>query len=199
MGGENDYTDIHIPGIALNPMNDPLSKLTGDQALHVLQRIADGDPDMARTIEIEAKRLLMAVNVDETAEEVFAELDAIDVEDCWDRAGSHRDGYTSPDEAAGEIIEEALQPFVDQAKRYHDLGMLDQERDYCAGIILGLYRYEKESKSEFRNWSADIPTDSAGWILDTWRERNTDKTTRESMDTFIRERCPDWAKYMNRK
>ena len=180
-------------------MNEVLSKLTGSQALHVLQCMAANDPGLARVIEAEAKRLLMAVNVDGTAEEVFDALDAIDVQDCWDRAGPRRDGYTSPDEAAGVIIEEALQPFVDQAKRYHDLGMLDQEQDYCAGIILGLYRYEKESKSEFREWSADIPTDLAGWVLDTWEERNPDKTTRDTMDTFIRERCPDWAKYMNEK
>lgn len=180
-------------------MNEVLSKLTRSQALHVLMRMADKDPDMAKRIETEAKRVLMAVDIYETAAEAFDALDAIDVQNCWDRAGSHQDGYTSPDEAAGEIIEEALLPFVDQAKRYHDLGMLDQERDYCAGILLGLYRYEKESKSEFRNWSADIPTDSAGWILDTWRDRNPDQTTSDTMDTFIRERCPDWAKYMNGK
>jgi len=180
-------------------MNEVLTKLTGDQALHVLKRIAADDADLARKIEAEAKRLLMAVDVDETADEVFDALDAIDVEDCWERAGPHRDGYTAPEEAAVELIEEVLQPFADQGERYHELGMPDQERDYCAGIILGLYRYEKQSKSEFRNWSADMPTDSAGWILATWQERNPDETTRDKMATFIRERCPDWAKNMIRE
>ena len=173
-----------------------IQRLTGSQALHVLMCMAADDPGLARMIEIEAKRLLMAVDVDETADEVFDALDAIDVEDCWDRAGSHRDGYTSPDEAAGELIEDELQSFADQAERYHELGILYQERDYCAGIILGLYRYEKESKSEFKNWSEDLPPDSAGRLRDAWRERNTDTTTRDNMDAFIRERCRDWTKYM---
>ena len=177
-------------------MNEILNKLTTDQALQVLKNMAANDPELARAIEVEAKNLLTKVDIDDIAEEVFASLDSIDIEECWNRAGSHRDGYTSPDEAACEIIEEELQPFSDQAKCYHDLGMLNQEQDYCAGVILGLYRYEKDSHSEFRDWSADIPMDSAGWILDAWRERNADKTTRDTMDTFIRERCPDWAKFM---
>lgn len=179
-------------------MNDILSKLTGEQALQVLERIVADNAGLARKIEAEAKRLLTAVGVDETADEVFDALDAIAVEDCWDRAGRHRDGYTSPEEAAIELIEEELQPFVEQAKRYHELDMREQERDYCAGVILGLYRYERESKSEFRNWSEDLPLDSAGWLLDEWRARTADKAMRGAMDEFIRERCPGWAKNLVR-
>ncbi len=179
-------------------MNDVLSNLTGDQALQVLERIVADDAGLARKIAAEAKRLLAAVDSEDVADEVFDLLDMIAVEDCWDRAGSSRDGYTSPKDAAVELIEEELQPFVEQAKRYHVLDMREQERDYCAGVILGLYRYEKESKSEFRNWSEDLPLDSAGWLRDEWRERNADTVMRVTMDDFIRERCPDWAKQMIR-
>jgi hypothetical protein len=179
-------------------MNELLSKLTGEQALQVLKGMAADDAGLARKIDIEAKRVLVAVEIDEVGEDVFCALDVIDVQDCWDRAGSHSDGYTSPDEAAVELMEEELQPFVDQAKRYHELDMRKQERDYCAGVILGLYRYEKESKSEFRNWSEDLPLDSAGWLRDEWRERNADKAMRDTMDEFIRERCPGWAKNLCR-
>lgn len=51
----------------------------------------------------------------------------VEVHDCWDRAGSSRDGCTSPDEAAVELMEEELQPCFDQMKRYHDLGMRKQK------------------------------------------------------------------------
>jgi len=175
-------------------MNDVLSKLTGTQALHVLERLASRDSGMAEIIADEAKCMLAEVDIDETAEEVFAAFDAIAVEDCWDRSGADRDEYTSPEEAAVELIEEELQPFADQAKRYHELDMREQERDYCAGVILGLYRYEKESKSAFRDWSEDLPLDSAGWLLDEWRKRNTDEAVRHTMDAFFWERCPKWAK-----
>ena len=177
-------------------MNELLSKLTGDQALEVLERLASGDARLAHKIETEAKRVLETVDVDDVAELVFFELDAIDVQDCWDRAGSDRDGYTSPDEAAQELIEEELQPHLDQAQRYHDLGMLEQERDTCAGVVLGLYRYEKESKSEFRNWSEDLPLNAAESLLSEWQERNPDPDAHKIVDAFIRKRCPDWAKML---
>ena len=53
--------------------------------------------------------VLTEIELDKTADEVFVVLDSIDVQDCWDRSGSSREGYTSPDEAATEIIEEELQ------------------------------------------------------------------------------------------
>src|ERR1700730_1846959 len=101
-------------------------------------------------------KVLTEIDLDETAEEVFLILDSIDVQDCWDRSGGTRDGYTSPEDAAAEIIDEELQPFFDQVERYRELGMAEQEAAYCKGVILGIYRYERESKSEFREWSTDI-------------------------------------------
>lgn len=179
-------------------MTELLSKLTGDQALQVLERLAAGDAGLAKKIEAEAKRHLSSVDIEEVADEVFESLDTIDVQDCWDRAESSRDGYTSSEDAALELIEDELQPFVDQAKRYHELDMLEQERHYCEGVILGLYRYEKESKSEFRNWSEDLPLDSADSLFRKWRERNDDAAMREAMAAFVRERCAEWAKHMIR-
>ena len=179
-------------------MKDLLSKLTGEQALNVLQRLAAGKGAVADAILAEAKCVLAAVDVEEIANEVLAQLDMIDVQDCWDRAGGHRAGYTSPEEAAVELVEEELQPFLDQVERYHAIGMDRQERDYCMGIILGIYRYEKESKSEFKDWCVDIPLDSAGGLLDEWRGRNREASATTAMDEFVRQRCPDWAKHMIR-
>ncbi len=54
-----------------------LSKLTGEQALDVLQRLAAGKGAVADAILAEAKRVLAAVDVEEVANEVFAQLDGI--------------------------------------------------------------------------------------------------------------------------
>jgi hypothetical protein len=83
--------------------------------------------EIREVVLLEVKNLLMAVDEDETADEVFCVLDSIDVQDCWDRSGSSRHGYTEPSEAAVELVEEELQPFYDQAKRYRELGMAEQE------------------------------------------------------------------------
>ena len=180
-------------------MNDVIRKLTAAQALEVVKRLSEKGGEIREAVLTEAKNVLVEIDLDETADEVFFALDSIDVQDCWDRSGSSGNGYTSPDEAAVEIMEEELQPFFDQAWRYHKLGMPEQETTYCMGVILGIYRYEQESKSEFREWSVDIPIECAGYLLDEWRKRSQRTTSAESMDEFIQRRCPKWARYLIRK
>jgi hypothetical protein len=131
-------------------MNDVIKKMTAEQALDVVKRLSEKGGEIGEALLAEAKNLLMAVDVDETADEVFRVLDSIDVQDCWNRSGSFHHGYTDPSEAAVELVAEELQPFYDQAKRYRKLGMAEQETTCCMGVILGIYRYEHESKSEFR-------------------------------------------------
>ena len=115
------------------------------------------------------------------------------------RSGRSRDGYTSPDEAAAEMIEAELQPFCDQFERYQELGMAEQELAYCMGVIFGLYRFERESESEFRDWSVDIPAECARDLLDQWLARNPEGARMKAMHDFIRERCPEWTKCLVRE
>jgi hypothetical protein len=179
-------------------MDDVIKNLTPEQALAVLMRLSGKESGIRDAVLAEAQNVLSEVDPDDVAEDVYFVLDSIDVHDCWDKAGSSRDGYTSPEEAAVELIEEELQPYFDQLGRYRELGMTKQEHAYCKGVILGIYRYEQESKSEFRDWSIDIPVDCAGSLLDEWRERCQNSRSKAAMDDFIRERCPKWAKYLIR-
>jgi hypothetical protein len=177
-------------------MDEVIKKLTAKQAFELVKRLSEKRGEMRKAVLAEARNLLMAVDVDETADEVFCVLDSIDVQDCWDRSGKSRYGYTEPSEAAVELVEEELQPFYDQAVRYQELRMAQQETTYSMGVILGIYRYEHESKSEFRKWCEDVPIECAGYLLDKWRERNQDTAPARAMDEFIRHRCPNWAKYL---
>ena len=140
-------------------LDDVIAKLTPDQALLIVGRLASLGGEISQAVLVEAINALNEVEVAGTADEVFAALDTIAVEECWDRSGASRYGYTSPAEAAAERINEELEPFLDQINRYHELGMFEQEIAECQGVLLGLYRYERESKSEFRGWSEDIPGD----------------------------------------
>jgi hypothetical protein len=147
----------------------------------------------------EAMDVLTDIDVDATADEVFSALDSLDVTDCWERSGSSHDGYTSPDEAAGEMIDEELHPFLEQVGRYHDLGMPEQEAAYCKGVLLGLYRYAHESKSEFSEWSVDFPAEYGDRLLSDWRKRNRGKEKTSLMNEFVRARCPGWAEQLKDK
>jgi hypothetical protein len=178
--------------------DDVIEKLTPQQALAILKRLSENEGEIRDAVHTEARTLLQAVNLDETADEAFFVLASIDVQDCWDRSGSSRYGYTEPSEAAVELVEEELQPFYDQAARYHELDMPEQEMTYCMGVILGIYRYEHESKSQFREWAEDISIECAGYLLTIWREQNPKAVDVEAMEEFIRKHCPKWAENLIR-
>ena len=174
-------------------MTELISNLTGEQAIDVLCRLTKEGGAISEAILDEAKRMLSVVDIDEIADLLFSQLDMIDVQDCWDRSAATRHGYTSPDEAATELIEEELQRFHDQIKCYRELGMDEQERDYGIGTVLGLYRYEQESKSEFKDWCADIPFYSAKSILQELRKQNGIPSASATLNAFLQQHCPKWA------
>jgi hypothetical protein len=177
-------------------MTDVIGKLTAEQALEIVERLARKGGNIREAIVAEAMNVLTEFSLDDVAEEVFDALDLIDVQDCFDLADSAREGDTSPREAALDIIEEELQPFFDQAECYHELGMGEQEATYCMAVILGVYRFEHESKSEFKKLAADIPAGCAGNLMEDWRGRNPAQGGIDAMCAFIRERCPKWASWL---
>ncbi len=177
-------------------MNDVTGKITAEQALIIVERLCRKGGDVREAIVAEAISLLSEFTLDGTADEVFDALDLMDIQDCWDQAGGTRDGYTSPEEAAVDMVEEELQPFFDQVERYHDLGMIEQEATYCMGVLLGIYRFESESESEIKKLAEDHPAECAVGLLDEWRARNPDKAAIAAMDAFIRERCSKWAVWL---
>jgi hypothetical protein len=79
------------------------------------------------------------------------------------------------------------------------MGMPEQEAAYCKGVLLGLYRYDRESKSEFSEWSVDIPAECGSRLLDQWRKRNRGKEEISAMNEFLQTRCPGWAVHLKDK
>jgi hypothetical protein len=73
-------------------MDDVIKKLTAEQALEVVNRLSEKGGKIREAVLAEARNLLTAVDVNETADDVFSVLDSIDVQDCWDRSGSSRHG-----------------------------------------------------------------------------------------------------------
>jgi hypothetical protein len=49
-------------------------------------------------------------------------------------------GYVDPGQAADEILDEALQPFLDDPARRGELGMMPAAVELAVGILQGLYR-----------------------------------------------------------
>jgi len=170
-----------------------LQALRGDDALVILRRLADRDPEWARVIETMAKDLLSAVDAGDVAAEVLAELESLSVEDVWDRAGPRRDGYSDPGEVAAEMIDEALEPYADEIEHLIGLGMQVQADGLFRGILRGLYDFGTAPATPFRDEAADSVEDRFGADLLNWRNRLPSQATRPRLDAFLAQFCPKWA------
>jgi hypothetical protein len=126
-----------------------LDNITGEYTLRVLRELCATDPAMRKRVICEAQRILVDVDVYEVAEAVLYDLEAVCVEDLWDRAGPSSRGYSSPDEMAIQIFEEAVQPHEQEIEKFRRLSIAVSCIHYLMGTLKGIYRFEKEAKSEF--------------------------------------------------
>lgn len=94
---------------------------------------------------------------------------------------------------AVEMFEEALESFLQEMYRLLDLKMHQEAKLYCMGIAKGIYHYEEDSTSEFKDWAADVPGESYNYILNEWEKRGVDVKDKKEMRAFISEECSNWS------
>ncbi|MBW1777277.1 MAG: hypothetical protein JRJ54_06750 [Deltaproteobacteria bacterium] len=174
--------------------DDIFKKISPNEALEILRLITQQDKNLKKKIIELAEDLFRDVDVDDICGAVFDALDGIDVHELWDRAGPKTDGYTSPEDMSVEMFEEALEPFVQEMERLLNLNMLQEAKLYCMGILKGIYQYEEDSESEFKDWASDVPGETFGYILREWG-KNRNKKDKLEMKDFIKTEFPAWSKW----
>lgn len=125
--------------------------------------------------------------------EVQGELEQLEVEDVWDRAGPTRDEYVETGEVADEMIQGVLDPYLEDISRYQALGMELEATYLCMGLLQGLYQFEHESASEFKNWATDLPAAHAEAALAKWRAGSPPLEMVVTMRDFAQQELPHWA------
>jgi len=146
-----------------------------------------------------ARGMLAEISPFSVADDVENALLQFDYDDLNGRAGGHSWGYVEPSEAAAELLEEAVEPFVSDMKRYLEMDLEDQARQFCQGILLGLYRVRDSGNNDILNWAPDFPGEAAANALEVWsetggaeREGAPAKKRRRLSPDFVREHMPDW-------
>jgi hypothetical protein len=162
-----------------NKTRNIFDEISADDALAILRLLAKEDAKIARRIEQIAVEYLRDVDIEDIASEVYFDLDSIEVEEVWDRSGRTRNGYVEPTEMAFQMFEDALEPFVEEMKKYQRLSMFVEAKNYCMGILNGIYKFEKESISEYKDWAADAPAECSEWVLDEWKKGQKGVTDEE--------------------
>ncbi|MBT4091193.1 MAG: hypothetical protein HOE30_22135 [Deltaproteobacteria bacterium] len=173
--------------------NKLIDAITSEQALGILKNLAEKDRSIADQIEKEAERIFKKVDSEEICESVYWILDGIDVEELWDRSGSNRNGYSSPDDMSIQMMEELLDPFEEQMNKYIDLGFVEEAKQYCMGLLKGIYRYNQESESEFKNWASDVPGECFSYLFREWKKVTKNKRYQEEMSKFLKDNCSEWS------
>lgn len=180
-------------------MKDPyeiINNLSPDDALFILKSLAADDKSLATRIAEMALGHLTEIDLEAVAAELYDALEALEVEEVWDRAGKTRDGYVETGEAANQMIEEVLEPFLDEMIRYQKMGLTLEARQMCIGLLLGLYDFEHASASQFKEWAPDSPIGFAEEVVDVWRRSDPNKTDVQAVVAFIEDELSGWGPKM---
>jgi hypothetical protein len=175
-----------------------LEKLDGAESASVLKALVDQHPELRSEAEALGKEVLGEVSLFSVADDVENAALQFDYDDLNSRAGSHSWGYVEPTEAAWELLEEAVEPFVSEMKRYLDLGLEEQSREVCQGILLGLYRVQDGQSNDVLGWAEDFPGEAAANALEVWMSASgregalEGRKPRRLSSEFVREHLPNW-------
>lgn len=178
-------------------MNNPqkiIHNLSPNDALVILRQLAAQNEKLAAEIASLALAYLSDVNVEEITGALRDELEGLTPEEVWDRAGNTRYGYVETGEAAEQMIEEIVAPYLEEMRKYHKTGLVWKAQQMCKGLLLGFYEFEHQSKTQFKDWAVDSPLAFAEEVLTVWREGVMEAQEWQEVQAFIAEELPRWAR-----
>jgi hypothetical protein len=187
------------------PLGPLLDRLKPGEAATVFRRLLKAHPDLSSEADEIARSLLRQLEYEDVAAEIEDEIRALDYEDLNARAGSHEWGYVEPSEAAWEILEETVEPVLDDMKRHIELGLEAEALEICKGMVLGLYRLSEREGGDVLGWAPDFPAEAAGNALEVWhaaayesKSREVRQKTRPPLPQDFLSMVPKWIPIIKR-
>jgi len=182
-----------------------LDRLRPEEAQAVLQYLLAAHRELRSEARQIAKSLLSEVEFEWVADEVEEAVREVDLDELGSRAGKHSWGYTEPGEAAWELLEERVSPFIQDMKRQFELGLDAEALEMCKGVVLGLYRLRNEQGDDVLQWASEFPAETAAQAVATWRDGGDKKTAgrgrrkhRAFPPDFVKQFVPDWQDLIDR-
>ena len=176
-----------------------LARLRREEAAGVLRTLLERHPELVAEAEEIARVAVADVDADAVAADVEQAVLDLDNDDLETRAGRHSWGYVEPTEAAWELLEEALEPFLADMKRHIELGFEAAATATCTGLVLGLYRCRGENADQVLGWAVDFPAETASEAVamlvqeSAARHRHTWRLADAVLD-----QVPEWAAMIKR-
>ena len=95
-------------------------------------------------------------------------------------------------EATFELLEELLEPHLDEVRRRQKIGLHVEAKQMCMGLMLAFYEFEYQGTSEFKDWAVDASLEYACDIARLWRKRSPGQDESE-IQAFIEAALPQWV------
>ena len=144
---------------------DMLERLDSEEAVALLHLLLDKHPELRPEVEEMAKNVISSKSIEDIAADVFSAVTEVDLEALHGRAGKHSWGYVEPSEAAWELLEEALDDWIDDMNRKVEADLLTAAQLACAGIVAGLYNTRNAKSDGVLDWAPDFPGEHAGYVV----------------------------------
>jgi hypothetical protein len=158
------------------PARSPaLNALTAAEKGELLDALLTARPDLRGQAEELATRRLSGVDPKGVADGVESALRFVEIDELNGRAGYRPGiGYVHPVDAAAEVLDELLQPFLDDLQRHAQLGMTAAAVEMAVGKSLLEYSPDfageraAEVVRQCRASAVDLPVDDLVDALTGW-------------------------------
>jgi hypothetical protein len=166
-----------------------LDALSAAEKAAVLDELLAARPDLHQPADAYAAQLLTGADRSAVADDVEDALQGLGIEELNTRAGYRPGrGYVHPAEAADEILDEVLQPFLDDLQRRARFGMRSAAAELAAGIVLGLYNCRHGNSETLLEYSPDYAAERASGVVSDCARLGIELPTVELLDL-----TPEWS------
>jgi hypothetical protein len=174
-----------------------LERLGDSEARTLLLELLEAHPTLRDEADERARAIVGEVDSGSLPACIEASLRSFTLDDIEERSGDDGLGYSSPPEAAYELLEEALEPYLSDMERQLDSGLVREAVENGKGVLLGLYRVREEKDDEALATAEDFPVEAAKSVIRLLsREKGASgkKRPRAEIDeALIREQLPEWS------
>ena len=166
-----------------------LDALSAAEKAVVLDELLAARPDLRQPAEACAAQVIASADRSAVGGDVEDALLGLGIEELDTRAGYRPGrGYVHPAEAADEILDEALQPFLDDLRRRASFGMRSAAVELAAGIMLGLYNCRHGNSETLLEYCPDYAAERASGVVSDCARLGIELPTDELLDLM-----PEWS------
>lgn len=159
---------------------DELMELVDDAwCRQCLLHIAASSPEITTTIVKCLKTRVHLIDRTVIADELYNDLNCLDVEELWAHSGRTREGYVDVYEKASEMFQEIVEPGIEEMKRLQDISLYHEANEYCMGIMKGIANFST-GNSEFLDWITGDPKDAIKETFITWKNGNKSRSREQA-------------------